>query len=550
MHLPAVGDLIDGGKYRIDERIGAGGMGVVYAATHVTLRKRRAIKWLLPKLARDDRAVQRFLDEARIAARIDHGNVVSPIDVSDDTGAPYIVMELLRGQSLADYLEEGLLPFEKVGRIFMPVLQGVAAAHDQRIVHRDLKPANIFLAEWSGEGRIPKILDFGIAKLLDGAQTSGMHALGGLTDQGALLGTIQYMSPEQLKDSSSVGPQADVYALGVILYRMLSGKMPFEGNLLDLALRIREGRPTPLSQHVPELPQGLEAVVMRALGTSLADRYSDVRSFANALKPFFPGHALDFSPDLRKSRPLPISELPPGQDGAEALAHAATQLALPAPPRLPGAEPFAEDAALSSSDRSATAAARENSTFHPVASQAPGRRPRRPTVLIAGLGALALVAVAAIALFGEGASAPPPAGGAANAAPSKSSEPEPPSPPDVVGALAQAQAPAAAAQAQPDAGAPAEPLVQDDSDGWTTPPIEAASPPPLAPTDTTRPGSAATRPARPAKTASTKPADAKPAQATGPSRLDLLLGVGTDSSNKAPKKEDKSSLLNTLLGSD
>ncbi len=346
--LPKVGDLIDRGKYRIDALIGEGGMGVVFAATHMQMgSKRRALKWLQPALARDEHAVRRFLSEATIASRIDHPNVVSPIDVSLDENQPYIVMELLEGDTLADYLGDKSLPIEKAGRIFLPILQGVAAAHDQNIVHRDLKPGNIFLARWSGEGRIPKVLDFGIAKVMDGRATSGT-----LTNQGALLGTIQYMSPEQLQDASKVGPQTDVYALGVILYRMLTARMPYEGNLLDLALRIREGRPKPLASYVEGLPKGFDEAVLLALAPGLNQRYADVRTFANALAPFFPQIGLDFSPALRASRePTPISDLPPSGPG-------------PMPPR-----PTPKVAQVESEPPRVATPVKDPSTFHPVATR-------------------------------------------------------------------------------------------------------------------------------------------------------------------------------------
>jgi serine/threonine-protein kinase len=364
--LPRVGDLIDRGKYRIDALIGEGGMGAVFAATHMQMGgRRRAIKWLLPKLARDENAVRRFLAEANIAARIDHPNVVSPIDVSVDTGAPYIVMELLQGQTLADYLGEQSLPLERAGRIFMPILQGVAAAHDQNIVHRDLKPGNIFLVR-SGHGAIPKVLDFGIAKLIDPRHTAGT-----LTDQGALLGTIHYMSPEQLRDAREVGPQTDVYALGVILYRMLSGKLPYDGNLLDLALRIREGRPVPLGLRVQTLPAGFEEVVMRALSPSLERRYADVRSFAHALSPYFPGHGLDFGPALHPSQPSPISAMPPAQ---------------PRP---------VDDGRLVLRESPIPA---ENSTFHPIATRSQTSRGSRAW-LLGGVIGLAVIAAGLFAVW-------------------------------------------------------------------------------------------------------------------------------------------------------
>ena len=277
-HLPDIGDLIDRGKYRIDRRIGEGGMGVVFAATHLQLGKPRAIKWLLPEFSQDALAVQRFLAEAHIAAKIEHPNVVSPIDVSQDDGAPFIVMELLDGETLEPQLAGRSLALAEAARILLPVLDGVAAAHDRSVVHRDIKPGNVFLARSAAGSTTPKVLDFGIAKIMDSSRS-----LAALTENGELLGTIQYMSPEQLEDPSRVGRQTDVYALGVLLYRMLAGRLPYTGNLLDIALRIREGNATPLRAVVPDLPAAIDAIVQRAIAPSLAQRYTDVRSFAAAI---------------------------------------------------------------------------------------------------------------------------------------------------------------------------------------------------------------------------------------------------------------------------
>jgi serine/threonine protein kinase len=302
--LPEIGDLIDNGKYRIDSKIGEGAMGVVYGATHAILGNRVAIKWLQPKLSADETAVKRFLYEAKIAAKIEHPNVVRPIDISTQTDAPYIVMELLDGESLNDYLKDKRLSVEKASRIFVPVLRGVAAAHAKGIIHRDLKLSNIFLAK-GAEGRTPKVLDFGIAKLVD---SDSSHAT--LTEEGSTLGTILYMSPEQLKDPTNVTVQTDVYALGVILYRMLTGKMPYEGNILDLALRIHQGEAIPMTQWVDDIPADLDRVVMRAIANKRQERYPDVASFARALVPFFPGEQLSVFEQNRISDvdPLTIDE--------------------------------------------------------------------------------------------------------------------------------------------------------------------------------------------------------------------------------------------------
>lgn len=279
--LPRKGDIVAGGKYRIDRLVGQGGMGVVFVGIHTTLGTQVAIKWMLPKFSSDRTAVQRFLREATIAAKIRHPNVVQPIDVSDDPSKPFIIMELLEGQSLAKFVGEGRLSPMEIGRIFIPILEAVSAAHQHKVIHRDLKLDNVFLSDAGSGGIIPKVLDFGIAKLAD----KGTVAT--ITQDHSVLGTVQYMSPEQILHPSDVTEQTDVYALGVILYRLLTGTFPHQAeNILDLALRIRDTDPIPLSKHLSNVPPGLESALARALSKSTTQRFPDVMSFREAVVPF------------------------------------------------------------------------------------------------------------------------------------------------------------------------------------------------------------------------------------------------------------------------
>ncbi len=405
--LPQVGDLVDNGKYRIDRKIGEGAMGAVYAATHTVLGNRVAIKWLMPHLASHEVAVKRFLTEAQVAARIEHPNVVRPIDISTETGAPYIVMEFLEGQSLSDYLGEGRLPLEQTGRVMGPVLRGVYAAHQKGVVHRDLKPANIFLAE-TPEGWTPKVLDFGIAKVTEG------RGQGTLTQEGSTMGTLLYMSPEQLQDARNVTVQTDVYALGVILYEVLTGQMPYEGSILELAIKIHEGNPTPMTEHVEELPAELDAVVKRAISSSLETRYQDVASLAKALAPFFPDQQLDWeasndhpvggldSPIKDEAGPGSPGASPPGDSPAGGGDPAEETYAVPGGAPEARTDAAADAAAVTSAAGPQAKAAAESSTLQPV--NVPMRRTISSRAPLLGLAAILLGgALVAVGFFAGGA---------------------------------------------------------------------------------------------------------------------------------------------------
>jgi serine/threonine-protein kinase len=201
------------GRYRIVRKLGAGGMGSVYEAEHQELGRRVALKMLHRDLTHTPEVVARFLREARATAKVRHPHVVDVQDVGSEGGAPFLVMEYLDGEDLASLLvREGRLAVERATDLLLPVLAGVDAAHQAGIVHRDLKPENIFLLRAPGGELHPKVLDFGIAKVLDPAGSLT------LTRTASLLGTPYYMSPEQARGARDVDGRTDQYALGVILY--------------------------------------------------------------------------------------------------------------------------------------------------------------------------------------------------------------------------------------------------------------------------------------------------------------------------------------------
>jgi serine/threonine protein kinase len=274
------GDLL--GKYRIVGRLGSGGMGAVYEAVHVDIGKSVALKTLNPSLAADERSRARFLREAAASSRLEHPAVVNVTDFGSEGEITFIVMELLRGEDLAAALARypGGLEVELVADVMLAVCAGVEAAHGANIVHRDLKPQNIFLSHSSVGDLAPKVLDFGIAKIY------GDGPVPTLTNSGAVLGTTHYLSPEQLA-GRDVDARSDQFALGVILYEALTGRRPHEGETVYLVMRaIGDGRFHRPRDVRPDLPPGLEAVILRAMSHDPAARFESVHALGRALLPF------------------------------------------------------------------------------------------------------------------------------------------------------------------------------------------------------------------------------------------------------------------------
>lgn len=295
--LPATGDLV-ASKYRVLGRIGSGGMGVVFEGVNIGTDTPVAIKCLNPELVRAPWAVQRFQREAKVTGRIQHPNVIFLYDYGWHEGCPYLVMELLKGVSLRTYAAGRRLTPEDACRIMFPVMRGVAAAHAVGVLHRDLKPDNIFLQQSpDGLEPVPKVLDFGLAKL-DGSRND-MPALSAI---GAVLGTYHFMAPEQLRPQGELDVRVDVYALGAILYGLLTGRLPYEAeNPIDLALQVLEAEPALVTEHVASLSPELASVVARALCRDREQRYPTVDAFADGLKPFAP--ALSYRGSARPALP-------------------------------------------------------------------------------------------------------------------------------------------------------------------------------------------------------------------------------------------------------
>jgi serine/threonine protein kinase len=268
------------GKYELIRPLGHGSMGAVYEAVHTALSKRVAIKTLLPHLAAIPEARVRFLREGKASARIQHPNVVRVTDVDGHEGVPFLVMEYLEGETLGDlFARQGALSLQGLLEVMLPVLSAVNAGHEAGVIHRDLKPHNIFLTLDARGDIAPKVLDFGISKLLGDSKD--------FTASGATLGTLAYMSPEQAENAKKADARSDQYSVALIIYEGATGRRAFEGDQAFAVLsQIVAGSIPPPRAVRPELPEEFERSLMRALALRPERRYPSVHDLALALVPF------------------------------------------------------------------------------------------------------------------------------------------------------------------------------------------------------------------------------------------------------------------------
>ncbi|MDI3284684.1 serine/threonine-protein kinase [Polyangium sp. 15x6] len=281
--VPALGDVV-AGKYRVERVIGKGGMGLVVEAQHTTLPQRVAIKILLPEAAKQGDAVERFLREARAVVSIQSEHVARVMDLGTlESGLPYMVMELLTGADLQEIVRQrGPLPVAQAIDAVLQASEAIAEAHVLGIIHRDLKPANIFVATRPDGSPLVKVLDFGLAKA---ARADALYT--SLTAANVIIGSPFYMSPEQIRGLKGLDARTDIWALGVILYQILTGKRPFEAEATHaLFLMIGGDPPAPPRWHRSEIPAGLEAVVLQCLEKKPNDRPQSVADLARLLLPF------------------------------------------------------------------------------------------------------------------------------------------------------------------------------------------------------------------------------------------------------------------------
>jgi len=278
---PRPGDVLEG-KYTIERVLGAGGMGIVFAARHSTLGQRVAVKMLLPEVARRPEAVERFLREARACINLKSEHVARVLDVgTHDNGAPFMVMEYLDGEDLQRAIAGGPLAVAAAIDYTLQAAEALAEAHGMGIVHRDLKPANLFLSGRADGSPLVKVLDFGISKALSAEQ--------GITRTDAIMGSPGYMSPEQINSAKHVDQRTDVWGLGIVLYELLTGRPPFEGeHLAAISVKIVLEKPKPVHELRSDVPRPLSAVVERCLAKDVGERYQNMAELAEALLPFAP----------------------------------------------------------------------------------------------------------------------------------------------------------------------------------------------------------------------------------------------------------------------
>ncbi len=332
------GDIL-AGKYKVEKVLAQGGMGVVVAAMHQQLEQRVALKFLLPEGMENEAALGRFLREAKAAVRLRSEHVARVLDVGTaETGSPYIVMEYLEGRDLSSVLEaEGRLSVREAVTYVLQTAEAVAEAHALGIIHRDLKPANLFLTKRADGTPCVKVLDFGISKLTTPGDMN-------LTKTSAIMGTPYYMAPEQLRSSKSVDLRSDIWSLGMILYELLTGCVAYQRETLpELCSAILFDPVLPPRTFLPELPEALEAVVMRALAKAPEDRYQNLAQLAEDVAPFAKDgerlamrvkRVLGVGPKTSDApdEPAPLSPRPSSPDtSADALAET-TLGSIPAPP--------------------------------------------------------------------------------------------------------------------------------------------------------------------------------------------------------------------------
>jgi len=344
-----VGTLI-GGKYRVRDILGQGGMGTVFEALREGLGNMVAIKVLHPNQLQKKDAVQRFHHEARAAARIGHPNICEVYDVGTlDDGRPYLVMDRLTGVTLADRIQSlGGLPFQEVIDTLTQVLSGLHAAHEKGIIHRDIKPENVFLSQRVGCPPLAKILDFGVSKVMTHHAGAAGFSDVEVTRTGIVLGTPYYLAPEQARGERNLDARVDLYACGILLYEALTGRRPFRApNYNALLIAILTSTPRPAREIRPDIPGGFTRILEKSIERDSKDRYQTALDFQAALQPYShtplptrttppsrppPRRATSVAPAAIAPRPEPISSV---EDLQSLLESASSDALVPPPPAPP-----------------------------------------------------------------------------------------------------------------------------------------------------------------------------------------------------------------------
>ncbi len=392
-----------GERHRVVRLIGRGGMGEVYEAENIWTGRRVAVKVLPAVLALDTERLARFRLEAQAATKLAHPNIIDVLDMGSDpaTGMMYIVQELLVGETLDGVRErvERLGPREALD-LALPAMGALAAAHDVGIIHRDVKPENIFVARGRDGLSVTKLIDFGLAKALDSTDRK--------TRTGVMMGTPHFMAPEQFDGDPTIDGRADVWAMGVVLYELLSGKLPFDGPTMHaILLSVHRGNPPRLDELVPELPRDLADVVHGALVTDRAQRHPTMRAFVDRLVALESMRSADPRDSLATRHRVSLQPAPPD---VPAVREVSAALALD-PSLFPEAEARAKTAEArgSGSNEGWSSERPPPLASHPPSSAIPrpgevseglalSRRSGRRVVVAGAAALVALVAVAGFAL--------------------------------------------------------------------------------------------------------------------------------------------------------
>jgi len=295
------------GRYELVSVLGRGGTSTVYRAIHTFTHRPVALKLLSPRHARDGDLVERFLREARAATALVHHNTVEVLDMGvDDDGEVYLAMELLDGETLFEVIErERPVGPTRLAEMILPIIDVLASAHRMGIVHRDIKPENVMIARGPGDAERPVLLDFGIAKVREATRR---------TENGVILGTPFYMSPEQIGGEQSVGPPSDVWSMGVLIYEALAGELPFASSSLpSLFVSIAGNHRALLRERMPAISEGWSCIVERALSTAPSDRFADASELAAAIRAELAGAAPLVTRQFVSDTigPPPLSSSPP-----------------------------------------------------------------------------------------------------------------------------------------------------------------------------------------------------------------------------------------------
>lgn len=475
------------GKFVVEQVLGRGGMGEVVVARHSLLGERVAIKTLLSHS--DPESVQRFLNEARASLRIrsEHVVRVSDVDLLAD-GRPYMVMELLEGRDLETRLQdEGSLPLGEAVDLVLQACEGVAEAHSIGIVHRDLKPANMFLTRRNdGTARLV-LLDFGISKFVD--PQAPAH---GMTSATGLMGSPSYMSPEQFQNPRDVDPRTDVWALGVVLFRCLTGRLPFLAESVPaLVVKVLHEPPASLRALRPDLPPLLDGIVRQCLQRAREQRFPGVAALAQALAPFA---SREGARSVDRLRALAPGSSPPPIVAAAASSMGETRASPALPVGPAGAMPatrevLAVPAPAGVSQQGSTFDATATPTAAPpLPTAAPPAK--RPLALVVGATTAGAAALALVLVFAVGGSTP----STPTRKPGKSTlvtEPDEPK-----------QKPKASAEPEPTTTAPPPSVASVSSPAVATPKPKPAAAPSLAPGPTASPSGIPTAVPTPAPTPS------------------------------------------------